>query len=142
MIFPRTFLELYLGHRFSFSALEEPNRGEDFLFDFQRSLHRLESGWTQLSEPLTGVCMWHYNLSFGVRVSYNFFFFLPFLGFKKIVPHCDFIIIVIIKADCQQLAKLPVCLQIFGSGKQNWNNTKILKFPLESKISVKFRNSQ
>lgn len=46
--FPRTFPQFYLGHLFSFSASEEPNRRENLLFDFQRCLHHLESGWGQL----------------------------------------------------------------------------------------------
>lgn len=47
-VFPGIFLELCLGHLFSCSTLEEPSRREDLLFDFQRSLHHLESSWTQL----------------------------------------------------------------------------------------------
>lgn len=54
-------------------------RGENLLFDIQRSLHT----WMVVghkSQPLTTVCMWHYNLSFGMRVSY---IFPPLLGFFK-----------------------------------------------------------
>lgn len=111
-----TFFELYLRRLFSFSALEEPNRGRICLI--YRGLYIHRKCLTHISEPLTTMRMWPY-LSFGVRVSYivhlfQYYLSCPALWFAKLI-------IVALKTNfsANSLPSFQFTYKVFDSWKEN-----------------------